>query len=245
MVGSGKYAQAGAPSGAAQAIGRIETLSGSANAVRNGVSVALNVGDAVYKNDVIQTGSDFGDPGIAFRDASAFNLTANGRIVLNEFIYDPNGGGNNALLSLVQGAATFISGQVAKSGEMNVQTPIATVGVRGTAWNVEIVAADGTSSVSVINYDNQTHAVTIRSGGPTGPIIGTATSQGGVWTVQPSGALQALAQETAKNSRSRYSRSSLSWRRSSVCRSARSTPDLSRADVHSRSATNDGTVDDA
>jgi VCBS repeat-containing protein len=194
----GQYAQATPPTGAAQAIGRVESLTGSATAVRNGVSIALNVGDAVYKNDVIQTGSNSAI-GISFLDASAFNLSANGRMVLNEFIYDPNGTGNNTLLNLVQGAASFISGQVAKSGEMNVQTPTATMGIRGTAWTIEIVSTDGTSHLSVLTYDNQTHSITIRAGGPTGPVIGVATNQGGVWTIQPSGPLQAIATETAKS----------------------------------------------
>jgi hypothetical protein len=195
----GQYAQATAPGPAAAPIGRVESLTGNAVAVRNGVAVVLNIGDAVYKNDVIQTGANSA-VGIAFLDASAFNLTANGRILLNEFIYDAAATSNNTtLLNLVQGAATFISGQVSKAGEMFVQTPSATVGIRGTIFQLEILSADGQATLSVINYDNQTHQVTIRSGGPTGPVIGVASSLGGVWNIQPTGPLQAIAQETAKS----------------------------------------------
>src|SRR5687767_6554664 len=51
----GQYAQAGAPSGAAEAIGRVVAVQGNAVAIRNGVAVTLNVGDAVLKGDVVQT----------------------------------------------------------------------------------------------------------------------------------------------------------------------------------------------
>src|SRR5262245_19867284 len=39
------------------AIGRIDKVVGDITVVRNGVTVALHAGDAVYKNDVIKTGS--------------------------------------------------------------------------------------------------------------------------------------------------------------------------------------------
>ena len=46
-------------------IGRIEKVVGDVTVMRNGVAVALHVGDTVYKNDVVQTGADS-------RPASAF-----------------------------------------------------------------------------------------------------------------------------------------------------------------------------
>jgi fibronectin-binding autotransporter adhesin len=50
----GQYAQAGAPA-APQPIGRVETVAGSATAVRNGVAVELNAGDLVFQGDAVQT----------------------------------------------------------------------------------------------------------------------------------------------------------------------------------------------
>ena len=74
---------------------------------------------------------------------SAFNLSANARIEMNEFVYDPNGKSNSAFISLAKGTFTFIAGQVAKTGDMKVDTPVATMGIRGTAPRVEI-SDDGT-----------------------------------------------------------------------------------------------------
>src|SRR5262249_51651901 len=63
------------------------------------------IGDPVYKGDVVQTGAD-GKVGITFNDGSAFNLSSNARMVLNEFVYDPNGKSNSTLFSLTKGTFT-------------------------------------------------------------------------------------------------------------------------------------------
>src|SRR5262245_5298992 len=47
------------------------------------------MGDPVFMGDVVQTGAD-GRVGITFTDGTAFNLSSNARMVLNEFVYDPN-----------------------------------------------------------------------------------------------------------------------------------------------------------
>src|SRR3979490_2605356 len=59
-------------------------------------------------------------------------------MVLNEMIYDPNGSNNSSLISLVQGTISFVAGATAKHGDMKVDTPVATMGIRGTAVLVEI-----------------------------------------------------------------------------------------------------------
>src|SRR5262245_44169461 len=94
------------------------------------------VGDPVYKGDVVQTGAD-GKVGITFTDGTAFNLSSNARMVLNEFVYDPNGKSNSTLFSLTKGTFTFIAGKVAKTGDMKIDTPVATMGIRGTTPHVE------------------------------------------------------------------------------------------------------------
>jgi hypothetical protein len=83
----GQYAQDGPPV-AQQPVGRVETVTGSATVVRNGVAVDLNVGDLVFQSDVLQTGTN-STLAIAFSDGSAFTLNENARMALNEFVYDP------------------------------------------------------------------------------------------------------------------------------------------------------------
>ncbi len=96
------------------------------------------VGDLVYRGDVIQTGVD-GALGITFADGTSFNVSRNARMEVNEFVYDPKGASNSALLSLTKGTFSFIAGNVAHSGDMKVDTPVGTMGIRGTAPRVEIL----------------------------------------------------------------------------------------------------------
>ena len=138
LTGHVQYAQAaGVTADIGKVIGHVTKLTGSATAVRNGVSITLNMGDNCNKGDVVQCGSD-GTLGITFIDGTVFGLSSNARMVLNEMVYDPNGSSNSSLLSLVQGTITFVAGETAKNGDMKVDTPVATVGIRGTAVLIEI-----------------------------------------------------------------------------------------------------------
>src|SRR6266540_112296 len=147
------------------AIGKVVTATGSvtiehANAVVVQANIPASsgvgqtkVGDPVYKGDVVQTGAD-GKVGITFTDGTAFNLSSNARMVLNEFVYDPNGKSNSTLFSLSKGTFTFIAGKVAKTGDMKIDTPIATMGIRGTTPHVEI-SDDGTVKFSTLIEENR------------------------------------------------------------------------------------------
>ena len=106
------------------------------------------VGDLVYLGDVVQTGAD-GRLGINFTDGSSFNLSSNARMALNEFVYDPNGKSNSTLFNLTKGTFTFVAGNIAKTGDMKVDTPVATMGIRGTTPHIEI-SDDGTVKFSTL-----------------------------------------------------------------------------------------------
>jgi hypothetical protein len=118
------------------------------------------VGDLVYRGDVVQTGSD-GKVGITFTDGTAFNLSSNARMVLNEFVYDPNGMSNSTFFSLSKGTFTFIAGKVAKTGNMKIDTPVATMGIRGTTPHVQI-SDDGTVAFSTLIEENKSRGTERR-----------------------------------------------------------------------------------
>jgi len=145
-------------------IGKVVTAAGSVTIEHtNAVVVQANLpttgvgqtklGDLVYRGDVVQTGAD-GKIAITFTDGTAFNLSANARMVLNEFVYDPNGKSNSTFFSLSKGTFTFIAGKVAKTGDMKIDTPVATMGIRGTTPHVEI-SDDGTVKFSTLIEENK------------------------------------------------------------------------------------------
>jgi VCBS repeat-containing protein len=187
-----QYAQAGAPA-APVAIGKVEKAVGSCTVVRNGVSVALNIGDAVYKNDVVQTGTN-GALGISFPDGTALSLVANTRMALNDYVYDPNGTSNSALISLVEGTFAFVAGSVAKSGDMKIATPVATMGIRGTTgWVQEqigtVSATFGNVTYSfALTYDFGTNEVGVAQlYRDNGDVLETLSRKGYITFVTPQG----------------------------------------------------------
>jgi hypothetical protein len=97
---------------------------------------------------VVQTGAD-GKLGINFTDGTSFNLSNNARMALSEFVYEPSGTSNSTLFNLTKGTFTFVAGSNAKTGSMKVDTPVATMGIRGTTPRVEI-SDDGTVKFSTL-----------------------------------------------------------------------------------------------
>ena len=114
----------------------MQKVTGTVTVLRNGVSVAVNVGDAVYKSDVILTGAD-SKCGITFPDGTALELLPNTRMALNEYNYDAHSTSNQALFTLIDGTFGFVAGKVAHSGDMKIGTPVATMGIRGTTGVVQ------------------------------------------------------------------------------------------------------------
>ena len=168
VLSNSAVGQTGAPQPPAggvqlQPIGKIATAKGSFT-ITHGEGVALQasvgpdgglgqakVGDPVYQHDIVQTGAD-GTIGLTLNDGAAFDVSTNARIVLDEFVYDPNSTSNSALIRLTKGTFTFIAGKVAKTGDMKVDTPVATMGIRGTAPRVAI-AEDGTVRFATLVED--------------------------------------------------------------------------------------------
>jgi VCBS repeat-containing protein len=192
LTGHVDFAQAGRGTGAAKTIGTVVKLTGSATAIRNGVAVELNIGDNVYKGDVVQSGSDSA-LGISFIDGTAFSLSSNARMVLNDMVYDPSGSSNRSLLSLVQGTISFVAGDTAKNGNMRVDTPVATMGIRGTAVLVEISADNGPTKFSVLVEPGGRSGSYTLTDKVTGLPVGTISQPGLVTFVSATGVNQPLS----------------------------------------------------
>ena len=124
-------------------IGYVDTLEGSVSVFRaDGMSVELEVGHPVFQGDEIMTASDSA-VGLVLADQTAFSMAENGRITLDEMVYEPASQEGSIALSVGEGIFTFISGEIAKTDPeaMVIDTPVATIGIRGTQLGVDI--ADG------------------------------------------------------------------------------------------------------
>ena len=146
-----QFAQA-APGAAEQPIGQVQTITGTVTAIRaNGTKVELSEGDAVYQGDILQS-SPNGSVGIVLADETTFSMAENGRMVLDEMVYDPSTQEGNISMSVLQGVFTFVSGQVAKvdPDAMSLKTPVATIGIRGTQVGVNLGEEGGAPKLDVV-----------------------------------------------------------------------------------------------
>jgi hypothetical protein len=173
-------------------IGRVISITGTvtiehANAVvvqaNLGQSGRTKMGDPVFMGDVVQTAAD-GKVGITFTDGTAFNLSSNARMVLNEFVYDPNGRSNSTLFSLTKGTFTFVAGKIAKTGDMKIDTPVATMGIRGTTPHVEI-SDNGTVKFSTLIEEGKNRVIEKTGSLPKQRQAKSAAQPGSESTQQP------------------------------------------------------------
>ena len=157
------------------AVGSVGQVVGDVIVVRNGVAVTLHVGDAVYKNDAVLTGSG-SSISIVFPDGTALNLVANTMMVMNEYSYDPRVTSNVALITLVGGSFSFVAGRVAHAGELKIETPVATMDIHGGAGSVHEQVATTSTNLGQGGYSFSHGQYDLID--QTGSVIATAPESG-------------------------------------------------------------------
>jgi len=92
----------------------------------------------VFSYDTVKTGN--GKVGIEFIDATRVDVTQHSKLIIDEFVYDPNSKTGKLSLKASLGTVRYASGQIAKNSATNVKitTPTATIGVRGTDFTMTI-----------------------------------------------------------------------------------------------------------
>ncbi len=148
------YAQAAGEVQLGPPIGEVSSLNGVARVQHSdGSRDNLQDGDPIFLGDVVSTG--FGSElGILFVDDTVFSLSSNARMVIDELIYNPASDANSMGVSLIQGTFVFVTGKIAPSGGMDVETPVGTIGIRGTLVGVQIATIGGnTRIVNLINTE--------------------------------------------------------------------------------------------
>jgi hypothetical protein len=139
---------------AVEPIGNVATVTGIATVIRDKNSYPLRVRDDIYLNDVVQTSSN-SSLGITFDDATTFNLSASTKITIDSYVYEDGGKQNAGIFDIGKGTVAFVAAAVAKTGDMKITTPTATLGIRGTTGVVEVpegAVANKTNNVNIKLY---------------------------------------------------------------------------------------------
>jgi hypothetical protein len=135
LVGGTAWAEQPSPAG------RIKVVSGSAFVIRGQQVIPAQLGQPVFESDRVRTGAN-GRLGITLRDDTRFSLGPGSEMRLSRFAYAPEHGRIALSLSLVRGAAAYVSGRIAKLSPdaVRLETPGAIVGVRGTTLGLSVSA---------------------------------------------------------------------------------------------------------
>lgn len=117
---------------AAQNIGTVASSEPTLRGTPPGAGTrALNLGAGVVQNETIASSAS-GRGQILFNDQTTLSLAPNTTIVLDQFVFNPDGGGQMGL-QMTQGALRFIGGTLSRDQEATVTTPTATIGIRGSS----------------------------------------------------------------------------------------------------------------
>src|SRR3546814_2887871 len=77
-------------------------------------------------------------------------------MVLDSLVYNPGASDNSLLVNLVHGPFVFVSGEIAPMGGMTVETPVASIGIRGTMVSLSIKAINGETEGSLLRSEEHT-----------------------------------------------------------------------------------------
>jgi hypothetical protein len=187
-------AQVPAPGGQAAAavndapgsVGQVATLHGTATVTRaNAAPAALKVSDPIFTNDTLETAVE-STLGITFDDETTFSLSANTRIAINQFVYQEGGNANAATFNVALGTAAFVASLVAKTGDMKIATPQATLGIRGTTGVVEVPQGGGAAAPTIKLYpDTDGHVGQIEVFDRQGGRLGALTQGMSAFALRP------------------------------------------------------------
>jgi hypothetical protein len=136
----------------AEPVGQVINLSGPLFAVKgDGVKRVISVGSAVDTGDTLVTEAKT-YARVRFADASEVTLRPESRLTVEGFTFKQNEPAkDNAVFKLFKGAMRTVTGLVGKRGNQDaykLNTPTATIGIRGTQFIVEYIPDEASGDVA-------------------------------------------------------------------------------------------------
>ena len=119
-------------------IGDITEHTGTGVVTRQQEELVADVGGDILLYDLLNTGN--GRLAVEFLDKSNLKLTEHSRVLIDEVIYDPDPSKSKMVMKFAMGTARFTSGKIGIMNKANIdiQTPTATIGIRGTDFTTTI-----------------------------------------------------------------------------------------------------------
>lgn len=144
-----------------QPIGQITETTGEVTITRiNGQVIEAQNGVLIYQGDVVETSGD-GAVNIIFADESSFAISNDARMTIDEFIFDPASLDGISNFSMLQGVFVYTSGSIGAHDpdDVHIDTPIGSIGIRGTTIAGRIDGSGSNNEITIIEG-----AIVIRNG---------------------------------------------------------------------------------
>lgn len=129
-------------------IGAVSEIKGKGSITRtDGVKIEIEQSLDVFSYDEVTTGK--GRTAINFVDDTRVEITEHSKLIIDEFVYDPANNEGGFTLTAALGTVRYASGQIAKDNRENIkiQTPTATIGVRGTDFAMIVDELGGSTII--------------------------------------------------------------------------------------------------
>jgi hypothetical protein len=147
-------------------VGHVTEITGQASVTHaDGVTETITNGTAIYQSDIIETDAT-GAVNISFIDDTSFAVSEGARLVIDEYIYDPQTQSGETNFSVLKGVFVFTSGLIGRDDpdDVKIETPAGSIGIRGTiiAGNVdsgEITVVEG----AIVLTDHSGHEMTLAT----------------------------------------------------------------------------------
>ncbi|MEJ0012015.1 MAG: FecR domain-containing protein [Bauldia sp.] len=123
----------------------------SASAVGAEGSAVLNIQSPIYAGDRIETGP-VGEAQIEFRDKTKLVVGPNSSMVVDAFVFNDSNTARAITLDATKGVFRFFTG-ISRKDAYQINTPTATIGVRGTQFDISI---EGQGTTRVANFEGMT-----------------------------------------------------------------------------------------
>ena len=143
-------------------IGDVILHTGNAVIEQDGEDVKAEDNLDIFQYNTVKTGK--GKVAIGFIDDTRVDVTEHSKLIIDEFVYDPNTKTGSLSLKAALGTIRYASGQIAKTSPTNVQikTPTATIGVRGTDFTMTVDEIDSSTIILLPSCDTMVFVLWVK-----------------------------------------------------------------------------------
>ncbi|MEA2948979.1 MAG: hypothetical protein QOI40_4309 [Alphaproteobacteria bacterium] len=144
------------PAAAQEKIGSASSISNKVEGIIPGADAqTIEVGGEVYLNELVRTG-DASVARLLFLDNTDLRVGPKSEVKLDRFVYDPDRSAGSVIVRAGRGIFRFVTGSQRPQNYL-IQTPIASIGVRGTIFDLLVLP----DRITVILISGQIQVTTL------------------------------------------------------------------------------------